>query len=61
MLDLYSDYLISSFGASTATGLARLLDGNINRSGSDPMACSKNENISRILDKSKTVCPRNRK
>ena len=30
MLDLYSDYLISSFGATTATGLARLLDGNIN-------------------------------
>ena len=29
MLDLYSDYLISSFGATTATGLARLLDGEI--------------------------------
>ena len=30
MLDLYSDYLISSFGATTATGLARLLEGDIN-------------------------------
>ena len=29
MLDLYSDYLISSFGATTATGLARLLEGEI--------------------------------
>ena len=29
MLDLYSDYLISSFGATTATGLAGLLDGEI--------------------------------
>lgn len=27
LLDLYSDYLISSFGQATATGLARLLDG----------------------------------
>lgn len=25
-LDLYSDYLLSSFGATTATGLSRLLD-----------------------------------
>jgi hypothetical protein len=25
LLDLYTDYLLSSFGASTATGLARLL------------------------------------
>ena len=30
MLDIYSDYLISSFGATTATGLARLLEGDIN-------------------------------
>lgn len=29
LLDLYSDYLISSFGATTATGLAALLDGDI--------------------------------
>ena len=29
MLDLYSDYLLSSFGATTATGLARLLEGEI--------------------------------
>jgi hypothetical protein len=27
VLDLYSDYLLSSFGATTATGLSRLLDG----------------------------------
>ena len=25
LLDLYSDYLLSSFGATTATGLSRLL------------------------------------
>ena len=25
LLDLYTDYLLSSFGATTATGLARLL------------------------------------
>jgi len=29
LLDLYTDYLISSFGATTATGLSRLLDGEI--------------------------------
>lgn len=29
MLDIYSDYLISSFGATTATGLSRLLEGDI--------------------------------
>ncbi len=29
MLDLYSDYLISSFGATTATGLSKLLEGAI--------------------------------
>lgn len=29
MLDIYTDYLISSFSQTTATGLARLLDGSI--------------------------------
>ena len=29
LLDLYSDYLISSFGQTTATGLATLLQGGI--------------------------------
>ena len=29
LLDLYTDYLISSFGATTATGLSRLLDNEI--------------------------------
>lgn len=29
LLDLYTDYLISSFGQVTATGLSRLLDGQI--------------------------------
>lgn len=29
MLDLYTDYLISSFGPTTATGLARLVDGEV--------------------------------
>ena len=29
LLDLYSDYLISSFGQTTATGLANLLQGGI--------------------------------
>jgi hypothetical protein len=29
LLDLYTDYLISSFGQATATGLARLLDGEV--------------------------------
>jgi hypothetical protein len=28
-LDLYTDYLISSFSRVTATGLARLLDGQV--------------------------------
>lgn len=29
LLDLYADYLISSFGPTTATGLARLLEGTV--------------------------------
>ena len=29
LLDLYSDYLLSSFGTTTATGLSRLLDGAV--------------------------------
>ncbi len=29
MLDLYSDYLLASFGATTATGLSQLLDGTV--------------------------------
>jgi hypothetical protein len=29
LLDIYTDYLISSFGLTTATGLSRLLDGGI--------------------------------
>jgi hypothetical protein len=29
LLDLYTDYLISSFGQTTATGLSRLLDGGV--------------------------------
>ena len=29
MLDLYSDYLLASFGATTATGLSQLLDGEV--------------------------------
>ncbi len=29
LLDIYTDYLISSFGLTTGTGLSRLLDGAI--------------------------------
>jgi hypothetical protein len=29
LLDLYNDYLLASFGATTSTGLARLLDGAV--------------------------------
>ncbi len=29
LLDLYADYLISSFGATTATGLSKLLEGQV--------------------------------
>lgn len=29
ILDLYSDYLLSSFGQTTATGLARVLEGGL--------------------------------
>lgn len=29
MLDLYSDYLLASFGVTTATGLSQLLDGEV--------------------------------
>ena len=29
LLELYSDYIISSFGQITATGLSRVLSGNV--------------------------------
>ena len=29
ILDLYTDYLISSFGQTTATGLSKLMSGDI--------------------------------
>ena len=29
MLDLYSEYLLASFGATTATGLSQLVDGDV--------------------------------
>ena len=29
LLDLYNDYLISSFNQTTATGLSKLLDGSV--------------------------------
>jgi DDE superfamily endonuclease len=29
LLDLYSDYLLASFGATTATGLSQLLEGQV--------------------------------
>ena len=28
-LDLYTDYLLSTFGAATATGLSAMLDGDV--------------------------------
>ena len=42
ILDLYSDYLLSSFGQTTATGLSRLLDGDISH-----------DQVSRMLSSSK--------
>jgi len=33
LLDIYTDYLISSFGLTTGTGLSRLLDGAISHDG----------------------------
>ncbi|GEM_PF-4210585 len=33
LLDIYTDYLISSFGLNTETGLSRLLNGEISHDG----------------------------
>ncbi len=33
LLELYSDYIISSFGQITATGLSRVLEGSIRNTG----------------------------
>ena len=33
LLDIYSDYLLSSFGPTTATGLARLVGGSVSHDG----------------------------
>lgn len=40
LLDLYSDYLLSSFGATTATGLSKLLDGRISHDAVSRMLSS---------------------
>ncbi len=45
ILDLYSDYLISSFGQTTATGLARLLEGEVSH-----------DQVTRMLASPKMTC-----
>lgn len=42
ILDLYSDYLLSSFGQTTATGLVRLLEGEISHDQVTLMLSSEN-------------------
>jgi hypothetical protein len=39
LLDLYSDYLISSFGQTTGTGMAELLGGRISHDRIQPFLC----------------------
>ena len=46
ILDLYSDYLLSSFGQTTATGLARVLEGDISH-----------DQITRMLSSQKITPP----
>ena len=41
--DLYSDYLLASFGATTATGLSELLEGEISH-----------DQVTRYLDRKST-------
>jgi hypothetical protein len=43
LLDLYTDYLISSFGATTATGLSKLLDGQVSHDQSTRMLAGKKQ------------------
>lgn len=43
LLDLYSDYLLSSFGATTATGLSKLLDGRISHDAISRMLSSERQ------------------
>ena len=40
LLDLYTDYLLSSFGQTTATGLSKLLDGAISHNQVSRMLAS---------------------
>jgi hypothetical protein len=43
LLDLYTDYLISSFGATTATGLSKVLDGHVSHDQITRMLASKKQ------------------
>jgi DDE superfamily endonuclease len=43
LLDLYSDYLLSSFGATTATGLSKLLGGSISHDAITRMLSSERQ------------------
>ncbi len=55
LLDLYSDYLLSSFGATTATGLSSLLDGRVSHDAISRMLSSKRQTSKEFCLKVKSL------
>src|SRR5216683_2077875 len=48
LLDLYTDYLISSFGATTATGLSHVLDGQVSHDQITRMLAGKKQDSAEL-------------
>ena len=56
LLDLYSDYLLSSFSATTATGLSRLMDDDVSHDQVSRMLNSRRLGVQRLVADGQTSC-----
>ncbi|MEJ7711690.1 MAG: hypothetical protein WKF84_17945 [Pyrinomonadaceae bacterium] len=57
MLDLYSDYLLASFEATTATGLSELLSGDVSHDQVTRYLSGEKKTSSDLLGNGQAVCP----
>ena len=61
LLDIYTDYLISSFGLTTGTGLSRLLDGEISHDRIQRFLASPPQGGKEFWKSGQTLCSPNTK
>ncbi|MEJ7709636.1 MAG: hypothetical protein WKF84_07195 [Pyrinomonadaceae bacterium] len=57
MLDLYSDYLLASFGATTATGLSELLSGDVSHDQVTRYLSGQKKTSADLWQIGQAVCP----